>query len=492
MAITYNIADLTTTYGSVSNLALLTATATVWTELTPSTSYSHRVNAITAANVTNISSLLTVSVNSAAAGGGTAYRILFQVVIPPNSAIVVLDKSTPIYLNDAQSIVATAGTAGIIELSAMYEIFTGASFNTILNASGVTATGSVGGVTGSRSKALTGNTATGTAPGIVLPGSIVLDGSAVTGSVGSVTYFVGLQRTQQVIFAFGTTGTVTNVSNLVSNTGVVATDTAGVGTARYGVAGATYSDRAIMAYGFTTVAVRLSNLVSNTGVIATDTTGVGTARYGLAAATYGPAQNLAAFAYGTVAGASGSAIKNLVNSVGVVATDVAGVGTARWGLAAAPYGTTGTVAFAYGMTAVVTNTAVKNLMSNTGVIAADVTGVGTARQGAAGIKYGTAAAGTGLFVYGNTGGAGGIVLNLMSNTGVIATDTSATGTTGRNNPAGSPYAGDAGTAIVAYGSSSGTFYNISNLISSTGVIASDTTGVGTGRNQLAAAGFSYT
>ena len=31
----------------------------------------------------------------------------------------------------------------------------------------------------------------------------------------------------------------------------------------------------------------MTNLVSNTGVVATDTTGVGTARYALAAAAYG-------------------------------------------------------------------------------------------------------------------------------------------------------------------------------------------------------------
>ena len=47
------------------------------------------------------------------------------------------------------------------------------------------------------------------------------------------------------------------------------------------------SYKAIYGYGFTTVNVSITNLVSNTGVVSTDTTGVGTARHVLAAASYG-------------------------------------------------------------------------------------------------------------------------------------------------------------------------------------------------------------
>jgi len=82
------------------------------------------------------------------------------------------------------------------------------------------------------------------------------------------------------------------MTNLVSNTGVVATDTTGVGTAREALAAAGYgTDKAIFGYGFSvsgqTYEKSITNLVSNTGVVATDTTGVGTARYYLAAAAYG-------------------------------------------------------------------------------------------------------------------------------------------------------------------------------------------------------------
>jgi hypothetical protein len=80
---------------------------------------------------------------------------------------------------------------------------------------------------------------------------------------------------------------LTTITNLVSNTGVVATDTSGVGTARFNIAAAGYgADKAIFGYGSTGTSTAITNLVTNTGVVASNTTGVGTARQGLAAAGY--------------------------------------------------------------------------------------------------------------------------------------------------------------------------------------------------------------
>ena len=100
------------------------------------------------------------------------------------------------------------------------------------------------------------------------------------------------------------------------------------------------SNKAIFGYGTSTGSNDLSmtNLVSNTGVVATDTTGVGTTRSDLAAAGYGI--GTAIFGYGSIGGGSGTvtAITNLVSNTGVVATDTAGVGSARLSPAAASYG----------------------------------------------------------------------------------------------------------------------------------------------------------
>ena len=77
----------------------------------------------------------------------------------------------------------------------------------------------------------------------------------------------------------------------------------------------------------------MTNLVSSSGVVASDVTGVGTGRYQLAAAGYGG--DKAIFAYGNASG--NSSLKNLVSNTGVVAANVTGVGTARDALAAAGY-----------------------------------------------------------------------------------------------------------------------------------------------------------
>ena len=105
-----------------------------------------------------------------------------------------------------------------------------------------------------------------------------------TNATGSVV----ISGTQKAIFGYGFDGSnVISVTNLVSNTGVVATNTTGVGTARNGLAAAGYgTDKAIFGYGNTGVYVSMTNLVSNTGTVATDTTGVGSARYYSAAAGY--------------------------------------------------------------------------------------------------------------------------------------------------------------------------------------------------------------
>ena len=88
------------------------------------------------------------------------------------------------------------------------------------------------------------------------------------GSLGAVTISGGVTMTAptaappppaptgttKAIFGFGSISqspnTYTAITNLVSNTGVVATNTSGVGTARLGLAAAGYgTDKAIFGYG---------------------------------------------------------------------------------------------------------------------------------------------------------------------------------------------------------------------------------------------------
>ena len=282
--------------------------------------------------------------------------------------------------------------------------------------------------------------------------------------------------TQKAIFAFGAvSGGVSNLSNLVSSSGVFASDTTGVGTARRELAAAGYGlDKAIFAYGNDSAggfnAVSMSNLVNNSGVVATDVSGVGTARATLAACGYGG--DKAIFGYGTTG--SNVSLTNLVNNSGVIAADVTGVGTVRQGLAAAVYGGDKGI-FAYGDNSGVVS--LKNLVSNSGVVAADVTGVGTARRLLAACSYGGDKA---IFGYGVTVS----MTNLVSNIGVVSADVTGVGTA-RYYLGAAGYGGDKG--VFAY---SHTRALIKNLVSNTGVVASDTSIAGTGRSEISAAGYS--
>jgi len=119
-----NIVNVTSIYGNTSYLIPSTTSATTWTALTPASGTVNKIDNIVAANVTGSVATVSVSINSAISGGGTAYRLVYQVIVPVNASLIVVDKSTAFYLGEAQSIVVTVGTASAIELTASYEAIT--------------------------------------------------------------------------------------------------------------------------------------------------------------------------------------------------------------------------------------------------------------------------------------------------------------------------------------------------------------------------------
>lgn len=119
-----NIISVTSIYGNTNYLIPSTTAATTWTALTPAAGTVNKIDNIVASNVTGSAATITVAINSAAAGAGTNYRLIYQVPVPVNASIVIVDKSTAFYLGEAQSIVVTSGTASAIELTASYEAIT--------------------------------------------------------------------------------------------------------------------------------------------------------------------------------------------------------------------------------------------------------------------------------------------------------------------------------------------------------------------------------
>ena len=282
------------------------------------------------------------------------------------------------------------------------------------------------------------------------------------------------------IFGYGYVSDSVSMTNLISDTGVVATDVTGVGTAVYAPGACEYGgDKGIFGYGNSGggggLNVAITHLVTNVGVVGTDVTGVGQIRYKVAACDYGGDKGI--FGYGLDTGTKYN-LTNLVTNVGVVGTDVTGVGTARYAPAACEYGDDKGI-FGYGYASSVT--AVSNLVSNVGVVATDVTGVGTARSALAACAYG---GDKGIFGFGYSGGRLNMT-NLVSNAGVVATDTSGVGSA-RHNLAATQYDYDKG--IFGYGDT-GSASSLTNLVSNVGVVATDVTGVGTARLELGACSF---
>ena len=101
------------------------------------------------------------------------------------------------------------------------------------------------------------------------------------------------------LFAYGYNGTYLNSKALVSNQGVVASDSTGAGTGRVYTGGAGYTgrERGIVFGGDNNnTMLGQTNLISNTGVLGSDVSATGTARYGTYQCSYGG--DKAIFAYG--------------------------------------------------------------------------------------------------------------------------------------------------------------------------------------------------
>ena len=234
----------------------------------------------------------------------------------------------------------------------------------------------------------------------------------------------------------GGNANASRISNIVNNSGVVQSDVAnssGSVTVKYQTAMLNYGSTGQAFSGFGTnsseAAINLTNLITNQGVIGNDVSGVSgaTARTASAGAPYGDGLGIVAY------GSGPTNISNKISNQGVVAADTSGVGTARVAPGSAGYGGDKAI-FAYGE-----YTAHVNLVSNTGVVASDTTAAQPSRSIGAGASYGGDKA---LFYGGNAEGttpSGKLnVYNLCTNQGVVGSYQTGVGS-GRSNLGGATY-----------------------------------------------------
>ena len=126
-----NIVNVTSIYGNTAYVLPSTTAATAtWTYngttaltgLTPAANTVNRVTQITITNVTASAALATVGVsNNSTYASGTPYYVAYQISVPANASLTVIDKTTSFYVTENQSVGVISGTGSALVYVATFE-----------------------------------------------------------------------------------------------------------------------------------------------------------------------------------------------------------------------------------------------------------------------------------------------------------------------------------------------------------------------------------
>ena len=127
-----NIAALTSIYGNTAYVVPSTTGATTsWTYngstaltgLTPAAGTVNKITGLIVSNTTSSAAYATVGVgNNATFGSATVIGYLaYQISVPANASLIVVDKTTDLYITENQSVGVTSGTASALTYTAIFE-----------------------------------------------------------------------------------------------------------------------------------------------------------------------------------------------------------------------------------------------------------------------------------------------------------------------------------------------------------------------------------
>ena len=117
-----NIVNVTTIIGKSATVALASTNATAIVSNAASSGKVFKINMIQIANVDGTNACdATVNLYSQDDIGGTAFALAKTISVPADASLVVLDKSTAVYLEEDKSIGAIAGTANDLTVVVSYE-----------------------------------------------------------------------------------------------------------------------------------------------------------------------------------------------------------------------------------------------------------------------------------------------------------------------------------------------------------------------------------
>jgi hypothetical protein len=117
-----NIVNVAAIYGNNSSVSLTTTSATSIVSNAASSGKVYKINMIMVANVDGTNAAdISINKYSAAALGGTAFPIASTISVPADATLIILDKTTALYLLENESIGATAGTASDLVVTCSWE-----------------------------------------------------------------------------------------------------------------------------------------------------------------------------------------------------------------------------------------------------------------------------------------------------------------------------------------------------------------------------------
>ncbi len=128
-----NIVNVNSIYGSTAYvIPTVPASNTVnWTYngtapltgLTPDVGTVNRVTSVTVSNLTGSAATATVAIgnNTTFASSNLTVYPAYQISVPPNATLVVIDKTNSIYITESQSVAVLSGTGNALAFTATFE-----------------------------------------------------------------------------------------------------------------------------------------------------------------------------------------------------------------------------------------------------------------------------------------------------------------------------------------------------------------------------------
>jgi hypothetical protein len=117
-----NIVNVTTITGKTVVVDLTSTSATSVVSNAASSGKVFKINSLIVSNVDGTNNAdITINLYSAASIGGTATQICSTVTVPADSSLIVIDKTSGIYLEEDKSIGAIAGAANDLKVVCSYE-----------------------------------------------------------------------------------------------------------------------------------------------------------------------------------------------------------------------------------------------------------------------------------------------------------------------------------------------------------------------------------